>query len=102
MLAMIRGAYQHGWTGSPVFVVAAIVLLAILLAAIWFGGGEPEPDGGAVPGEQHDFDPFAGGYPVPPMPGQVAIGTVPGRPAEGDREATTAPRRATATNGVDA
>ncbi len=102
MLAMIRGAHQHGWTGSPVFVVAAIVLLAILLAAIWFGGGEPEPDGGAVPGEQHDFDPFAGGYPVPPMPGQVAIGTVPGRPAEGDREATTAPRRATATNGVDA
>ncbi len=43
---------------------AVAVLLFLVLSFVGEGGGsEPEP-------EQAQFDAFAGGYPVPPMPGQ--------------------------------
>ncbi|MBO0811527.1 MAG: NADH-quinone oxidoreductase subunit NuoH [Microlunatus sp.] len=55
--------------GSPVFWVIVAIIVIGILAAVLFGGKpeeeqEPEPQGTA-------FDAFAGGFPVPPKPGQV-------------------------------
>jgi NADH-quinone oxidoreductase subunit H len=45
------------------------VISVIALAAAWFWEGQHEA--AAVPIERpEEIDPFAGGYPVPPMPGQ--------------------------------
>lgn len=46
----------------------AVVLVAILV--LWFGRANKRTEKPA-PLIDDDFDPFAGGYPVPPMPGQV-------------------------------
>jgi NADH-quinone oxidoreductase subunit H len=51
--------------------VAAVLMLVLFL----FGGEETEVE---VADEEEEFDAFAGGYPVPPMPGQV----LPGHRAE--------------------
>jgi NADH-quinone oxidoreductase subunit H len=46
--------------------VAAAALLLLAALFLWPAKAE-EP----VPQPQPDFDPFAGGHPVPPMPGQT-------------------------------
>ena len=76
------------------YLLAAIGVVAVLFLVLFFVGGDAEdaddaedaensdgaePAGGAVP-----FDPFAGGYPVPPMPGQTHDATV--TVAEGKKE----------------
>ena len=43
-------------------------LVVVILLAVLFLGERPEPEPEPVPDEP--FDAFAGGYPVPPMPGQ--------------------------------
>jgi NADH-quinone oxidoreductase subunit H len=54
---------------SPVFWVIVAVIVLGILAAVLFGGGGQEK---AEPEEQRGpFDAFAGGFPVPPKPGQV-------------------------------
>jgi NADH-quinone oxidoreductase subunit H len=53
--------------GPIVWGLAAVLLLGIV--AILFLGEKPEPE--AADEEEVAFDAFAGGYPVPPMPGQV-------------------------------
>ncbi|MEA4943750.1 MAG: NADH-quinone oxidoreductase subunit NuoH [Propionicimonas sp.] len=44
-------------------------LIVVVLLAIVFLGEKPEPE--PEPAPDGPFDAFAGGYPVPPMPGQV-------------------------------
>ena len=73
------------------YLLAAIGVVAVLFLVLFFVGGDvedaedaensdgAEPAEGAVP-----FDPFAGGYPVPPMPGQTHDATV--TVAEGKKE----------------
>ena len=39
-----------------------------LIAVVFLGGERPEP---VPPKPEGPFDAFAGGYPVPPMPGQT-------------------------------
>ncbi len=73
---------QQGPILWGVIIVVALVIVAVLLI-----GEKPEP----VPEEEDDgpFDAFAGGYPVPPMPGQVLpelTGVVPST-AEPERPA---------------
>ena len=107
MLALGRGSAIHGWWASPFFIGTAAVLLLVVLGAIWFSGKEEpaEPDDLAFVDEHGDFDAFAGGYPVPPMPGQKLVTTVFPSTADDEREPVGAasPRRATAnTNGADA
>ena len=46
----------------------AVVLVAVLV--LWFGR-ENQKTGKPELVVEEDFDPFAGGYPVPPLPGQV-------------------------------
>jgi NADH-quinone oxidoreductase subunit H len=50
------------------YLLIGLGVLAVIFAALFFvGGGEEEAAPAQEPAE---FDAFAGGYPVPPMPGQ--------------------------------
>jgi NADH-quinone oxidoreductase subunit H len=70
-VAFIRGA-QLAFFGdstrmATVIVVGVISVIALAAAWVWEG----QHDAAAVPIERpEEIDPFAGGYPVPPMPGQ--------------------------------
>jgi NADH-quinone oxidoreductase subunit H len=49
------------------YLLFGIGVAAVLMLAMFFFGGEPEEKPAE---EEAEFDAFAGGYPVPPMPGQ--------------------------------
>jgi NADH-quinone oxidoreductase subunit H len=58
------------------YLLAAIGVVAVLFLVLFFVGGEQEAkteelDEHGEPVSQRPFDAFAGGYPVPPMPGQL-------------------------------
>jgi NADH-quinone oxidoreductase subunit H len=53
-------------------VAAAIFVVACIVVAIWPERKEPEE----TPADQQPYDAFAGGFPVPPLPGQVPAGTL--------------------------
>jgi len=67
VIATIQALRQEDLLTGPVPWVGGGILLALILA-IGFLGDKPEDVEEAEVGE---FDAFAGGYPVPPMPGQV-------------------------------
>ena len=70
-VAFLRGA-QVAWFGENTRMSAVIfigVLATIALAVVWVWDGKREA--AAVPVERpEEIDPFAGGYPIPPLPGQ--------------------------------
>jgi NADH-quinone oxidoreductase subunit H len=72
------------------YVLAAIGVVAVLFLVLFFVGGAQEAaeelDEHGVPASQRPFDAFAGGYPVPPMPGQSLTGaaTVPSSAASAE------------------
>jgi NADH-quinone oxidoreductase subunit H len=55
------------WGGGAIVVLVALSMLWDALSGR--GRAAPPPDGGPP-----EFDPFAGGYPVPPLPGQQVPG----------------------------
>ena len=64
------------------YLLIGLAVLAVVFAALFFvGGGEEEPETAGGAGEAREFDAFAGGYPVPPMPGAG--------PTNGTRSSTT-------------
>ena len=66
LVATVRIARAEGWLSNPLVIGVTVVVVIALFALWWLLDREPEPE--AV--EAAPFDPFAGGYPVPPMPGQ--------------------------------
>ncbi|MFV2117593.1 NADH-quinone oxidoreductase subunit NuoH [Streptomyces sp. Act-28] len=73
---------------SIVLYVAAAVLAVLLLSFVvdMFRDRKAESGGGAEDGAETDrFDPMAGGFPVPPLPGQT-LPPVPRRRPRGERE----------------
>jgi NADH-quinone oxidoreductase subunit H len=72
------------------YVLAAIGVVAVLFLVLFFVGGAQEAaeelDEHGVPASQRPFDAFAGGYPVPPMPGQSLTGaaTIPSSAASAE------------------
>jgi NADH-quinone oxidoreductase subunit H len=82
-VAAIRAVSLEGGINRS-YLLVAIGVAAVLFVAMFFFGNEEETDEG--PGDLSDveFDAFAGGYPVPPMPGQVLTpATVSSSSAEG-------------------
>ena len=68
LVATFRVARTEGWFREPIFIGVGAAVVVVILAIIFFGGREPvEPE----PQPDKEFDAFAGGFPVPPRPGQV-------------------------------
>lgn len=70
LVATFSAGRREGWFTSTAFWVAAGVVLVVLLVLAFVGGEEDKPKSAADLADDGDFDPFAGGYPVPPMRGQ--------------------------------
>jgi len=72
MIAILRLGQREAWFSGRGFWVGAAVVFAVLVGLAFFGGKE-EPKAAEQPGAEEPrlFDPFAGGYPVPPMGDQV-------------------------------
>jgi len=64
-VATIRAIDLEGGLDRRYVLGAAAVVVVLMLVLTFFGSDEPEPQ----PTAPAEFDPFAGGYPVPPMPG---------------------------------
>ncbi|XSS53865.1 NADH-quinone oxidoreductase subunit NuoH [Propionibacteriaceae bacterium Y1923] len=70
-VALLKVGQREGWFSGPVFFVIVGVIAVALLALILWGGGTQEETKPPQVDLSEPFDPFAGGYPVPPLPGQT-------------------------------
>jgi len=68
-VAVIR-SMSLGGGFDRTYLLAAIGVIAVMFIVLFYLGGDSEGDETAMAAEQ-EFDAFAGGYPVPPMPGQT-------------------------------
>lgn len=71
---VVVGVYQgvHQFTDVPLQKVLIAVAVVVLVGAlIWAFIPEKKPDPPKGPKAPEVYDPYAGGYPVPPLPGQV-------------------------------
>jgi len=84
VIAVLRGLMNHGLLQGPILWILIGVVALSLVAVFFLGADRPEPEPERPTGP---FDAFAGGYPVPPMPGQVLpelAGVVPGQASTDD------------------
>jgi NADH-quinone oxidoreductase subunit H len=100
LIGFVTVARDRDWFNAQTILIGAGALLVVLLLLL-FVGRRPDPADTVVrsevsrtpPIELDDFDPFAGGYPVPPWPGQVLpelVDVVAGDPVVDDGEAAVA------------
>ncbi|QDP99033.1 NADH-quinone oxidoreductase subunit NuoH [Microlunatus elymi] len=92
LVATFRVARSQGWFGQPLFIAIGAAIVIAILAIIFFGGREPEEE---KPQPVKEFDAFAGGFPVPPRPGQVLpelAGVVVTEPADATPDQQTEPQ----------
>ncbi|RPF27462.1 NADH-quinone oxidoreductase subunit NuoH [Georgenia muralis] len=91
LVAVVQGVRQFTDTDLTTMLlwIAGVFAVLMVVLLVWPAGKDDEPAEEApatradiVPGTS-DFDAFAGGYPVPPMPGQV----LPPSPRRARREA---------------
>ncbi len=85
LVTVIKAAQLHDWFHNGIFLgICAAVVLGLVAYAFLAGAAQPEAEQEAPP-----FDAFAGGYPVPPLPGQAAagssqvVGSTASEPAQG-------------------
>ena len=73
MIAVLRLGQREGWFSGRGFWFGAAAVFAVLVGLAFFGGKEEPKEGAEMPADEEtgEFDAFAGGYPVPPMAGQV-------------------------------
>jgi NADH-quinone oxidoreductase subunit H len=98
MVASVRALRNEGYdfarvvlyVGAP---IAALLLLALVWDMLRRKPGTEKPAEGTAPAGPAAFDPMAGGYPVPPLPGQE-LPPVP-------RRRSRAPQLQDALNGAD-
>ncbi|WP_405805008.1 NADH-quinone oxidoreductase subunit NuoH [Streptomyces sp. NBC_01187] len=87
LVATVRAMRNEGYDYSEVVYWVAGTALGLLLITFvidFFRGGEDEAEAEAA-GKDEPFDPMAGGFPVPPLPGQT-LPPVPRRPSRADRD----------------
>jgi NADH-quinone oxidoreductase subunit H len=77
LIAVVSTAIDRDWINTQVVLILAGLLVVILLVSLFLGRNsadvpEVRSEVSRVPRPADEpFDPFAGGYPVPPLPGQV-------------------------------
>jgi len=89
-VATIRAISLNGGFDRT-YLLGAIGVIAVLFLLLFFFGKDEEEDAaesGADDGADHrdEFDAFAGGYPVPPMPDRVALRSTSSSTAPEERE----------------
>ncbi|HVE28274.1 MAG TPA: NADH-quinone oxidoreductase subunit NuoH [Sporichthya sp.] len=72
LVATIQALRNEGHEVRSVVLVAAGILAVLLLVTWIWEVARVKPEDEETPAVA-EFDPFAGGYPVPPMPGQVPV-----------------------------
>jgi NADH-quinone oxidoreductase subunit H len=80
VVSVLRVAREQNWFSHSVFWIVVAAFFVALMAVLLFGGRVPEEP--VEPEAEGEFDAFAGGYPVPPMPGQQLpelAGVLPGQ-----------------------
>ncbi|RCG20819.1 NADH-quinone oxidoreductase subunit NuoH [Streptomyces diacarni] len=85
LVATVRAMRNEGWDYSSVVYWVAGTALALLLISFVVDFFRPGPEEEEVPERDKPFDPMAGGFPVPPLPGQQ-VPPVPRRPSRAPRE----------------
>jgi NADH-quinone oxidoreductase subunit H len=102
LVATVRAMRNEGYDYSEVVYWVAGTALGLLLITFvidfFRGGGEDEAEAEGA-GKDEPFDPMAGGYPVPPLPGQT-LPPVPRRPSRADRDRDREPVAAGTTDGT--
>ena len=74
LVAVAQVGGTRGWFSSRVLAIAAVVIIVVLIASLFIPtkAADVRSEVSRVPAVAEGvFDPFADGYPVPPMPGQV-------------------------------
>ncbi|GAA2076309.1 NADH-quinone oxidoreductase subunit NuoH [Streptomyces albiaxialis] len=94
LVATVRAMRNEGYDYSEVvyWVAGTALFLLLLTFLVDFvrGGGKEDGDGAEPAPHEKPFDPMAGGYPVPPLPGQT-LPPVPRRPSRADRDRERVP-----------
>lgn len=89
LVATVRALRNEGYDfqETAFYVVGGVlaVLLASLVVDFLRGNGDKEAEAAAKFGPPEQFDPMAGGFPVPPLPGQT-LPPVPRRKPRAERE----------------
>jgi len=94
-IALLKGVQEFAdFNPRPWFVVVAGVLL--VAAVVLYFTGETQQAEAEEEAEDADVDPFAGGFPVPPMPGQRLLRTAGPAPAVPERDDTAEAAEVTA------
>jgi NADH-quinone oxidoreductase subunit H len=79
-VATARATLSAGYQRQFFYAIAGIVVLVLVGSFVydWIAAKREEAEAGEEEeADQAEFDPFAGGYPVPPMPGQKVPGLEP-------------------------
>ena len=97
-VATVRSVLLEGGVDRQYFLIGVGVLAALFLVLMFFGGEEAGRGAGADESDTAPADPFAGGYPVPPMP---TGGPVRGAAQPLSFESTTDVHRSTYERGTD-
>ncbi|KNE80705.1 MULTISPECIES: NADH-quinone oxidoreductase subunit NuoH [Streptomyces] len=108
MVATVRALRNENYDFQEIafYVIGAVlvVLLLSFVADLFRGRQDDEPDGPGADGKDTggEFDPMAGGYPVPPMPGQTLPPVPRRRPRHEQPPVTVAAGPDATTNGEEA
>ncbi|MDB1090254.1 NADH-quinone oxidoreductase subunit NuoH [Streptomyces sp. ACA25] len=96
LVATVRAMQNEGYGFADIvfWVVGGILALLLITFVIDIfrdrADRRREAEAEAEGGEEPEFDPMAGGYPVPPLPGQT-LPPVPRRPSRGEPRKVTVP-----------
>ena len=71
-VAGIKTISLEGGINRRYLLIAGGVLLAMVIVMFFLGDKDHDDSEDVADGDQPEFDAFAGGYPVPPLPSQVA------------------------------
>lgn len=69
--ATFKLAINDGWLGNPVVMGVLAAIIVLLLVWSFLAPSKPAEATAATAAPAGPFDAFAGGYPVPPLPGQT-------------------------------